>query len=145
MPGIRRRGALVVERLTTGPNAHGYGRLADGRGFAFRIRNRKARLEIYRQDSDAAEPTPDDIELVAERQTGRTNLESGLSLLTLLPALAAEARPALEAPEHTLRAYFGHLDSVMQEWADAVADADDTPQRDRSLRGYLHRLFTNAA
>lgn len=145
MSGTRPRGALDIELLATGPNAHGYGRLHDGRTFAFRVRNRKARLEIYRLDADGAEPTPHDVELVAERTTGRVNLESRRSLTALLPSLAVDAQPAAEPPERTLRAYFGHLDSIMEEWADAVAEADVTQQRDRTLRGYLHRLFTDAA
>jgi hypothetical protein len=140
----RPHGALDVEMLTTGPNAHGYGRLGDGRGFAFRIRNRKAHLEIYRSDADGVEPAPEDIELVAQRPAGRVNLDGARSLTVLLRSLVAVAAPGQELPERTLRAFFGRLDSVMDGWADAVAEPVPAG-RDRTLRGYLHRLFADAA
>lgn len=154
MSRVRVAGPLTVEVLTTGANAHGYGQLADERTFAFRVRNGKARLEIYRAGADAAEPAPHDIDAVAERSTGAMNLDSQRSLTGLLPMLAAMAEPTYEYPERTLRAYFGRLDSLLERWtqADPNADADTVaglpapgPKRERTLRGYLHRLFADAA
>jgi hypothetical protein len=121
---------LALELLTTGPNAHGYGRLGDGRNFAFRVRNRKARLEIYRAGADAAEPEPADVELVAERSTGRVNLDSQRSIQALLPCLAVDAEPEPEPGERTLRAYLCRVDSIMDGWADANADASTSPDAD---------------
>ncbi|HEY3262011.1 MAG TPA: hypothetical protein VGJ95_17420 [Pseudonocardiaceae bacterium] len=121
MPNTRTTGALRVELLATGPNAHGYGRVADGRTFAFRVRNRKARMEIYRADADGAEPMPEDVELVAELSTGRVNLHSDRSLKVLLRTLVAAAEPGHEAPERTLRGYLGRLDAMLDGWAEALA------------------------
>jgi hypothetical protein len=135
---------LAIELLTTGPNAHGYGRLADGRHFAFRVRNRKVRLEIYRAGADAAEPEPADLELVAERPTGRVNLDSRRSITALLPCLAVDAEPEPELTDRTLRAYLRRVDSIMDSWADAIA-ADDALAPAGRHRGRLSRLFYHAA
>jgi hypothetical protein len=134
---------LALELLTTGPNAHGYGRLDDGRTFAFRIRNRRARLEIYRLDADGVEPTPGDLELVGELSSGKVNLDNARSIAVLLRTLAAVAAPGIR-PERTLRAYLGTVDSAMDAWADAAA-SHLAAQPDRGLRGYFHRLFADAA
>lgn len=131
MPSTRPDGALDIELLTTGPNAYGYGRLADHRDFAFRVRNRKARLEIYRAGADSAEPAQADVELVAERPTGPISLDSRRSITTLVRNLVVEAdeRPEPDAEvvtdpadgERTLRAYFVRMDAIMDAWRD---DAD---------------------
>jgi len=121
MPSARPDGALDLEMLATGPNAHGYGRLADGRDFAFRVRHRKARLEIYQLDADGAEPAPEDVELVGELSTGRSNLDSDRSLKVLLRTLVAVAEAGHEPPERTLRGYLVRLDSMLAGWAEALA------------------------
>jgi hypothetical protein len=121
MPSTRPNGALDIERLAPGPNAHGYGRLPDGRYFAFRVRHRRARIEIYRADAVAAEPAPADVELVGELSTGRLNLDSERSLMVLLRTLVAVAEPGQEPPERTLRAYFVRLDAMLDSWAAALA------------------------
>jgi len=144
MAATRPDGVLDLELLSTGPNAHGYGRLGDGRGFAFRIRNRKATLEVYRAGADDAEPAPADVELMAQLCAVRMNLDSDRSLNVLLRTLVTVAAPGQERPERTLRAFLGRLDAAMEDWADAVAAAD-APVPDRTLRGYLHRLFVDAA
>lgn len=133
MPSTRPDGALDIELLTTGPNAYGYGQLADRRNFAFRVRNRKARLEIYRADTDSAEPAQADVELVAERSTGSISLDSPRSLRALVRNLVVEADTAPDATEpdsgveepeeRTLRAYFVRLDSIMDSWNDPETDA----------------------
>lgn len=140
-PHINPSGKLSVELLAVGPNAHGYGQLPDGRQFAFRVRNRKARLEIYRPDAPAAAPEPADVELVAERPLGRLNLDSQRSLRALLPALAVDAEPRQEPVERTLRAYLGRVDSVMDSWS--VAPELGPPPR--TLRTRLASLFPSAA
>jgi len=158
MPSTRPDGALDIELLTTGPNAYGYGQLADHRNFAFRVRNRKARLEIYRADADSAEPAQADVELVAERSTGSTSLDSTRSITALVRTLVVEADDAdgPEPEERTLRAYFVRLDSIMDSWSDTPVDAvqggehDETPNGEReggrhaaparrTLRDYLRR------
>ncbi len=133
MPSTSPDGALDIELLTTGPNAYGYGQLSDRRNFAFRVRNRKARLEIYRADADGARPAQADVELVAERSTGSISLDSPRSLRALVRNLVVEAdatdttdvaAPATEEPEErTLRAYFVRLDSIMDSWNDPEAEA----------------------
>ena len=91
---------------------------------------------------------------MAQLSAGKMNLDSARSLTVLLRTLAALAAPGQEPPERTLRAYFGRLDSVMNDWVmdgwvmDGWADAVAEPVpagRDRTLRGYLHRLFADAA
>lgn len=167
MPSTRPDGALAIELLTTGANAYGYGRLADTRDFAFRVRNRKARLEIYRAGADSVEPVRADVELVAERPTGSMNLDSQRSLTTLLRTLVAEAADVTSAQgadtanhaaqadaadvpadeDRTLRAYFVRMDAILDAWSveaetDAAAEAEarsaPAPAR-RTLRDYLRR------
>jgi hypothetical protein len=145
MASTRPDGALALEVLTTGPNAHGYGQLPDSRNFAFRVRNRKARLEIYRAEADAVEPVPSDVELVAESSTGKLNLDSPRSLTVLLRHLMVDAEPEHEHQERTLRAYFVRLDSILDDWADAVAEPVAADPGAHTLRSRLSRLFTDAA
>ena len=143
MTSSHAEGALVMELLATGPNAHGYGQLRDGRAFAFRVRNRKARLEIY-GPAAAGIPLPEDVELVAERSTGKMNLDSHRSLTVLIRNMAASAAPEQVLPERTLRAYFLRLDSIIHEWTDS--DAQEAAEKPHfTLRGMLARLFAPAA
>jgi hypothetical protein len=154
MASTRPDGALDIELLTTGPNAYGYGRLSDARDFAFRVRNRKARLEIYRAGADHAEPVPTDVEMVAERPTGAISLDSPRSLTTLLRNLVVDAdAPSTQGPaqvedERTLRAYFVRMDAIMDAWTTAAEDPDAAPALPaprRSLRDRLLRRHTDAA
>lgn len=137
MPSTRPHGALDIELLTTGPNAYGYGRLADTRDFAFRVRNRKARLEIYRVGADHAEPAQADVELVAERPIGAIRLDSPRSLTTMVRNMVGQAADAADAPqepdpdERTLRAYFVRMDAILATWT-SEHDAETAAEHDRA-------------
>ncbi|HEY0640519.1 MAG TPA: hypothetical protein VGD67_23055 [Pseudonocardiaceae bacterium] len=146
MPSTRPDGALDLELVTTGPNAHGYGRLADDRRFAFRVRNTKARLELYRADADPERPAPEDVELVAERSTGSMNLDSTRSITALIRTLSDVAEPGAEPCERTLRTYFGRLETIVDGWSTPL-DEEPVPDDQRSAprRGLLRYLRRNAA
>lgn len=145
MLSLRSGGAIDLQLLTTGVNAHGYGQLADNREFAFRVRNGKARLEVYRAGADPVQPQPADIELVAHTHTGQMNLDSRRSLTALLRVLLPEAATEHERPERTLRAYFVRLDALLDDWTDQAQDSTHTARPGRSLRSRLFGLFSDAA
>jgi hypothetical protein len=114
---LMRSDELSIESLTTGPNAHGYGRLADGRDFAFRVRNGKAWLEIYRSGADAVVPAPSDVELVSVYRAGEVNLDQRRNLIGLVHRLVECARPVQVRPERTVRGFLSQLSRILGDSA----------------------------
>lgn len=109
--------------LATGPNAHGHGHLPDGREFAFRVRNRKAWLEVYRADAEQAAPAPGDIELVAEHRVGDLDLDDSGNITDLLDDMVRTAGPTRVEPERTVRSYLTTLHSLFGDDATGTGSA----------------------
>lgn len=58
---------LVIEDVTTGSHASGFGLLGDGRAFSFRVHRGVLALEIYRRRRSGPVPLPEDVVVAADR------------------------------------------------------------------------------
>ncbi|MBB5916505.1 hypothetical protein BJY24_005417 [Nocardia transvalensis] len=107
---------FVVEDITVGPFAHGFGATGDGRSFAFRTVGATLTLEIYRADLDTAVPGPEDVVALAEARV--TDIDPGdeRSVTALVRDLIAAAAPVPAAADRdatTVRALLGRLGAVI--------------------------------
>ncbi|RDI55407.1 hypothetical protein [Nocardia mexicana] len=114
---------FIVEDITVGPFAHGFGATGDGRSFAFRTVRSMLTLEIYRADIDAtgtAVPGPEDVVAVAEARVTDIDLDDERSVTATVRDLIAAATPAdgpaADAGRETtiVRALLGRISSVIE-------------------------------
>jgi hypothetical protein len=111
---------FVVEDVTEGPFAHGYGVTGDGRSFAFRTLRSILTLEIYRPDLDTAVPAPEDVVAVAVARVTDIDLDDARSVIALVRDLIPAAEPVPGAPAAeaergttTVRALLSRIGSVI--------------------------------
>ncbi|MBF6328382.1 hypothetical protein [Nocardia transvalensis] len=106
---------FVVEDITVGPFAHGFGTTDDGHPYAFRTVRATLTLEIYRSDTDTAVPGPDDVVAVAEARVTDIDLDDERSITALVRDLipAAAPIPAIDRGPTTVRALLGRLGAVI--------------------------------
>ncbi len=113
---------FIVEDITVGPFAHGFGATGDGRSFAFRTVRSMLTLEIYRADIDTtgtAVPGPEDVVAVAEARVTDIDLDDERSVTAAvrdLIAAATAADPSGDPGRETtiVRALLGRLGSVIE-------------------------------
>lgn len=80
-PASSRDGAeFVVEELITGHSASGFGRLGDGRSFAFHVHRGQLEVEVYRSGRTEPVPLPADVVATATRGLGDVDVEDARSL-----------------------------------------------------------------
>ncbi|WP_216902008.1 hypothetical protein [Nocardia alni] len=84
---------FVLEDLTVGSFAHGFGTTDDGRPFAFRTVRTILTLEIYRPDLDADVPGPEDVVAVARTPVTDIDLDDARSV----EALVCDLLPVAES------------------------------------------------
>ena len=88
------RGAeFVIEDLTTGVFASGFGRLADGRSFSFRVHRAQLVVEVYRPRLAGLVPLPEDVVATAERSLGDLDVDDPRSLSAAVRDTVAVAAP----------------------------------------------------
>jgi hypothetical protein len=71
---------FVVEDLTTGVFASGFGRLGDGRSFSFHVHRGQLLVEVYRPRMAGLVPSPDDLVAGAARGLGDLDIDDARSL-----------------------------------------------------------------
>jgi len=75
------RGAeFVIEDLTTGVFASGFGRLGDGRSFSFHVHRAQLVVEVYRPRIAGLVPLPEDVVATAGRSLGDVDVDDARSL-----------------------------------------------------------------
>ncbi|WP_280274990.1 hypothetical protein [Nocardia wallacei] len=108
---------FIVEDVTVGPFAHGFGVTGDGRSFAFRTVGATLSLEIYRADSARATTVPGPEDVVAVAAAGVTDIDLGdeRSVVAAVRDLIATATPAPAADRAatTVRALLGRLGAAL--------------------------------
>ncbi|MGQ4615488.1 hypothetical protein [Nocardia sp. R7R-8] len=108
---------FVIDDLTVGAYAHGFGTTADGHPFAFRTVRATLTLEIYRRDLGDAVPCPQDVLAVAEATVTDIDLDDERSIAALvrdmIPATAT-IDTAAERDATTVRALLGRISSVIE-------------------------------
>ncbi len=84
---------FVIEDLTTGLFASGFGRLGDGRRFSFHVHRAQLAVEIYRPRLAGLVPLPEDVIATAERSLGDLDVDDARSLTAAVRDTLATAVP----------------------------------------------------
>ena len=87
---------LVIEDISTGQHASGFGQLGDGRPFSFRVHRGRLTLEIYRRGLTGPVPLPDDVVAAADRDLSDfadLDLEDEAGVIAAVRSAAATAAP----------------------------------------------------
>lgn len=84
---------FVVEDLTTGLFASGFGRLGDGRTFSFHVHRGQLAVEVYRPRLAGPVPLPEDVIATAERSLGDLDVDDARSLCAAVRDAVAAATP----------------------------------------------------
>lgn len=84
---------FVIEDLTTGLFASGFGRLADGRCFSFHVRRGQLVVEVYRPRLAGPVPMPEDVIARASRGLGALDVDDARSLSAAVRDAVASAVP----------------------------------------------------
>lgn len=84
---------FVVEDLSTGLFASGFGRLGDGRSFSFHVHRAQLVVEIYRPRLAALVPLPEDVIATAVRHLGDLDVDDPRSLSAAVRDAVATATP----------------------------------------------------
>lgn len=87
---------LVVEDVSTGQHASGFGQLGDGRSFSFRVHRGRFTLEIYRRGLAGPVPLPEDVVATADVDLGDfadLDLDDEGSVIAAVRSAVAAATP----------------------------------------------------
>lgn len=108
-------GGFVIEDLTCGAQAHGFGHTDDGRPFAFQVKRAGLRLEIYRAEMPTEVPGPEDVVSVAELSVKDVDLADERSVTALVRDAADEAVKTEQRPPQTttIHAFLTRIGSVI--------------------------------
>lgn len=107
---------FVLDDITVGPYAHGFGTTADGHPFAFRTVRATLTLEIYRHDLGDAVPGPEDVLATAEATVTDIDLDDERSVAAFVRDMipdTATIDAAAERDVTTVRALLGRISSVI--------------------------------
>jgi len=86
-------GDFVVEDITTGVFASGYGHLGDGRRFSFRVHHGRLLVEVYRPRTAGPVPLPEDVVATASRGLADLDLTDARTLSAAVRDAIASAEP----------------------------------------------------
>ena len=84
---------FVVEDITTGVFANGFGHLGDGRPFAFHLHRSKLEVEVYRARLAGPVPMPEDVVATACRNLADLDIDDERSLAAAVRDAVAAAVP----------------------------------------------------
>lgn len=84
---------FLVEDLTTGLFASGFGRLGDGRSFSFHVHRGQLVVEVYRPRLAALVPLPEDVIARSERSLVDLDINDARSLCAAVRDSVATATP----------------------------------------------------
>lgn len=87
------RAEFVVEDIITGVFASGFGRLADGRAFAFHVRRGRLDVEVYRPRLAGPVPMPEDVVASARRVLVNVDVDDARSLSAAVRDAVATITP----------------------------------------------------
>ncbi|MFC4604582.1 hypothetical protein [Rhodococcus kronopolitis] len=84
---------FVLEDLTVGVHACGFGRTDDGETFAFRVRGHLLHLEVYRRGYESEVPEQADVVATAECEITDVDLTDERSMTAVVRDAVARAEP----------------------------------------------------
>ncbi|MFF0813778.1 hypothetical protein ACFYVR_01250 [Rhodococcus sp. NPDC003318] len=112
---------FVLEDLTVGTHAHGFGLTEAGQTFAFRVRGSTLRVEVYRADLDVDVPERADVVAVGERAVNDLDLDDERSVSAFVRDTLEAAEPVDRGAEGlTLRALLNRIGSAIDNIADTL-------------------------
>jgi hypothetical protein len=82
---------FVIEDLTTGLFASGFGRLGDGRRFAFHAHRGQLTVEVYRPRTAGPVPAPEDVIASVTRSVGDLDVRDARSVAAAVRDAVATA------------------------------------------------------
>jgi hypothetical protein len=85
--------AFTIEDISTGLHASGFGRVGDGRTFAFRVERQVLLVEIYRPRLAAPVPQAEDVVATASHNLAHVDANDERSLAAAVRDAVAEAQP----------------------------------------------------
>ena len=108
---------FAVEYVSVSPHPHGFGKLADGSPFAFRMFKRMMLVEVYRDDLRTEIPDTDDVVARAEGAVTEIDLTDERSVVGMVRDLLRSAEPVQNDQNSsdgtTVRALLGRIGSVI--------------------------------
>jgi hypothetical protein len=87
-----------IEVISTGVYASGFGQLADGRSFAFRVDRQTLVVEVYRPRLSGPVPQAEDVVAVASRTVTDIDLTDERSIGAAVRDAVAHAHPVPRGP-----------------------------------------------
>jgi hypothetical protein len=84
---------FVIEDVTAGVHANGFGHISDGRSFAFFSRHNELVVEIYRPRLPGPVPHPEDVVAVATRRLTEIDVTDERSLVAAVRDAVTGAQP----------------------------------------------------
>ncbi|HZQ33467.1 MAG TPA: hypothetical protein VFB19_17275 [Mycobacterium sp.] len=84
---------FFVEDVTTGIYANGFGRIGDGRSFAFHTEHHQLVVEVYRPRLAGPVPNAEDVVATATRRLGGIDVTDARSLVAAVRDAVANAQP----------------------------------------------------
>ena len=94
---------FFVEDVTPGVHANGFGRLGDGRSFAFHTQRNQLVVEVYRPRFAGPVPRREDVVAVATRPLTDIDLTDKRSLIAAVRDAVAHAEPVNRADSKPAR------------------------------------------
>ncbi|MGV0835398.1 hypothetical protein [Mycolicibacterium thermoresistibile] len=88
---------FVIEDLSTGVHASGYGQVGDGRSFCFYVERQQLMIEVYRPRLSGPVPQADDIVATATRKLTEIDVTDERSVAAAVRDAVAAARPVARA------------------------------------------------
>lgn len=114
--GMGSGGDFVVEEITTGAHASGFGRTDDDRPFAFRVHKSTLYLELYRADAVKQVPDRSDVTAVAEQPMTEIDLTDERSIVAAVRDAVGSAETLSAGPKDSsaVRSFLGRVDSIVR-------------------------------
>lgn len=84
---------FVIEDITTGVHASGFGLVGDGRSFSFHIERHELVVEVYRPRLRGLVPQSEDVVAVATRKLTDIDLSDERSMTAVVRDAVAAAQP----------------------------------------------------
>jgi len=86
-------GEFVIEDMSTGVHASGFGRVGDGRSFSFHVEKQTLYVEVYRPRLAGPVPQAEDVVAAASRSLAHVDVADERSLSAAVRDAVADAQP----------------------------------------------------
>ena len=84
---------FIIEDISTGLHASGFGLVGDGRSFSFRVERQRLLVEVYRPRLAGPVPQAEDLVAVSSRSLAHVDVDDERSLSAAVRDAVADASP----------------------------------------------------